>query len=124
MRVLVADQQASVRYALSVLLKRNKGMDFVGEAVNMDALVEQIRQVKPDVVLLDWELPGMEGQPSLIKLRQLNTSLKIIGMSGLPGVRFAAISAGVNGFIHKTDPPDRLLRLLTSYAAEQQSAIN
>jgi DNA-binding NarL/FixJ family response regulator len=83
----------------------------------MDELLDQIDLVNPDIVILDWELPGLEGEASMTKLRGENPDLKVIAMSGLPGVRYAAISAGVNSFIHKTDPPDRLIRLLNTYEA-------
>jgi DNA-binding NarL/FixJ family response regulator len=118
-RVMVADKQASVRYALNVLLRRQEGLIFVGEAISMDECEQAVLQMKPDILLLDWELPGMLGQSSLERLRKTNANLKIIAMSGLPGVRFNAVAAGVNAFIHKTEPPDRLLAVLRSYQTIQ-----
>ena len=118
MRVVVADRQASVRYALKVLLLRQKMMEIVGEAQNMASLMEQMLQREPDLILLDWELPGMKGLSSIAVLRDLNPKLTIIAMSGLPGVRREALAAGVNGFIQKTEPPDRLLDLLKHFGAQ------
>ena len=118
MRVLVADRQASVRYALKVLLLRQKRLTLVGEADTLISLVEQMRQLQPDLILLDWELPGMRGSSSIAVLRELNPQLTIIAMSGQPGVRHEAVAAGVNGFIPKTEPPDRLLELLKHYESQ------
>jgi DNA-binding NarL/FixJ family response regulator len=114
-RVLVADKQASVRYALKVLLSGQEGVVLVGEAITMDECERGVSALEPDILLLDWELPGMVGKSSLDQLRTIRDSLKIIAMSGLPGVRFHAVSAGVNAFIPKTEPPDRLLAVLNSY---------
>ena len=118
MRVVIADRQASVRYALRVLLLRKKMMEIVGEAQNMASLMEQMLQREPDLILLDWELPGMTGLSSIAALRDLNPELTIIAMSGLPGVRQEALAAGVNGFIQKTEPPDRLLDLLKHFSTQ------
>ena len=118
MRVVIADRQASVRYALKVLLLRKKLMEIVGEAQNMASLMEQMLQREPDLILLDWELPGMTGLSSIAVLRDLNPGLTIIAMSGLPGVRQEALAAGVNGFIQKTEPPDRLLDLLKHFSTQ------
>jgi DNA-binding NarL/FixJ family response regulator len=117
-RVVIADRQASVRYALRVLLLRKKMMEIVGEAQNMASLMEQMLQREPDLILLDWELPGMTGLSSIAALRDLNPELTIIAMSGLPGVRQEALAAGVNGFIQKTEPPDRLLDLLKHFSTQ------
>jgi two-component system response regulator DesR len=114
-RVLVADKQPSVRYALNVLLSRQDGVEVVGEAATLDACEQAVEQLMPDILLLDWELPGMLGRPSLERLREINAGQKIIAMSGLPGVRFSAVAAGVNAFINKTEPPDRLLSVIKSY---------
>ena len=118
MRVFVADRQSSVRYALKVLLLRQKRLSLVGEAQTMKQLVEQMSLQKPDLILLDWELPGLDGRPSIVALREINPQLTIIAMSGLPGARHIAIDAGVDGFIQKTDPPDRLLALLNHYESQ------
>ena len=114
-RVLVADKQASVRYALKVLLSRQAGLVYVGEAATFDECKDAVSKLSPDILLLDWELPGMRGQASLEWLQKTNAALKIIAMSGLPGARFSAVAAGANAFIHKTEPPDRLLSVLKSY---------
>lgn len=84
----------------------------------MSSLVEQMCTLEPDLVLLDWELPGMMGPTSIAELREMNPQLTIIAMSGLPGVRHKAIAAGVNGFVPKTEPPDRLLALLKQYESQ------
>lgn len=109
MRVLLADDQSRVRFALAVLLRRYPGADVVGEAADGAALLDQVRVVSPDVVLLGWELPGLTEAGGVAALRQAHPGLVIIGLSGRPEAARAAFTAGVDEFVSKVDPPDRLI---------------
>ena len=59
MRVLLADDQVKVRFALRVLLERQPDVAVVGEASDARELVDQLAATRPDALLLDWELPGL-----------------------------------------------------------------
>ena len=108
MRILIADQQPRVRFALRVLLKREPGLEVVGEAVNADELLAQTAAISPDLVLLGWELPHLT--PGVLStLRQACPALAVVALSGRPEARGTALEAGVNGFVSKTDLPERLL---------------
>ncbi len=77
MRILLADDQTRVRFALRVLLERQPGLAVVGEATNSRDLLDQINATRPDTVLLDWELPGLApvqgaGPRSLIAAQSLS----------------------------------------------------
>jgi len=63
----------------------------------------------PDLVLLDWELPGLAGPRLLITLRATCPDLLVIVLSGRPGAQRAALAAGADAFASKSDPPERLL---------------
>jgi DNA-binding NarL/FixJ family response regulator len=108
MRVLVADDQSKVRSALRLLLHHEPDIDVLGEAVDATGLLDWVRATCPDLVLLDWELPGFS--PHLLaNLRELCPSLAVIALSGQPEARREALSAGVDDFVSKGDPPERLL---------------
>ena len=109
MRILIADDQAKVRFALRVLLERQPGLEVVGEALNRDDLVAKVGVLRPDLVLLAWELPGnrQSGLPSL--LRQACPDLTVIALSGRPEAHGLALAAGADAFVSKGDPPERLL---------------
>ena len=109
MRVLVADDQPKVRSALRLLLEQESGMSVVGEAVKAEDLLAQVEATQPDLVLLDWELPGLQGNDRLSILRTLRPQLKVIALSGKPEARRAAQAAGADAFVSKGDPPERLL---------------
>ena len=69
MRILIADDQPKVRFAMRVLLDRQPGLVVVGEAVHADSLLAQAAKACPDLVLLDWELPGLPVTDLLVALR-------------------------------------------------------
>ena len=109
MRILIADDQAKVRFALRVLLERQPGLQVVGEAVNREDLLAKVGVLRPDLVLLAWELPGnrQSGLPST--LRRVCPDLAVIALSGRPEAHGTALAAGVDAFVSKGDPPERLL---------------
>jgi len=109
MRILVADDQPKVRFALRVLLERQPGLKVVGEAADAGDLLAQVEMACPDLVLLDWELPGLAGGDLLSALRGVCPNLFVIVLSGRLEVRRAALNAGADAFVYKCDPPERLL---------------
>jgi DNA-binding NarL/FixJ family response regulator len=116
MRILLADDQPKVRFALRVLLERQPGLAIVGEATDRNDLLHHVQMTLPDVVLLGWELPGLRATDSLSLLRQIRPNLLVIALSGRSEARLAALSAGADAFVSKGDPPDRLLAAIKTQA--------
>jgi two-component system response regulator DesR len=114
MRVLIADDQANVRSALRLILSQDAGMKVVGEVSSRDDLIASVRMATPDLVLLEWELINAEPGGPISALREAFPGLKIVAMSGRPESRPDALAAGVDGFISKVDPPNRLGAILHS----------
>jgi DNA-binding NarL/FixJ family response regulator len=117
MRILLADDQTKVRFALRVLLERQSGFQVVGEATDATDLFDQALAVCPDVILLDWELPGL-GEESLADLREICPDVAVVALSGQLDVRQAAVAAGANTFVCKCDPPRRLLHAIEEAAGQ------
>jgi len=109
MYVLIADDQSRVRSALRLLLEQEPGIQVLGEAVDTTGLLDRVKAACPDLVLLDWELPGLEEDSLLPTLRELCPRLSVIALSVRPEARRAALDAGVDAFVSKGDPPQRLL---------------
>jgi DNA-binding NarL/FixJ family response regulator len=108
-RVLIADDQPQICSAVRLLLAQQPDVVVVGEARDLEqALVLSARR-NPDLVLLDWELPGQSDVGALESLRALDPGLAVIALSGQPQAQQAALSAGADGFVSKGDPPERLL---------------
>jgi DNA-binding NarL/FixJ family response regulator len=120
MRVLLADDQSKVRSALRLLLEQGPGMSVVGEAVEARDLLAQVEATQPDLVLLDWELPGLRTDDWLSTLRMLCPRLKVIALSGQPEARRAALAAGADAFVSKGDPPERLLAAVSDCCHKQR----
>jgi len=117
MRILIADDQGCVRYALRRLLLQQPGLEVVGEAADSQELLAQTHGSAPDLILLDWELPGLAGMGGLSALRRTAHAVRVIVLSGRPGARRAAQAAGADAFVSKGDPPERLLATLRWAAA-------
>jgi DNA-binding NarL/FixJ family response regulator len=113
MRILLADNQSKVRYALRVLLERQADIHVVGEATDAGDLLEMAEADCPDVVLLAWELPGMPAAQLLAALREKCPQLIVIALSGRLEARRAALCAEADAFVSKGEPPERLLRTIT-----------
>jgi DNA-binding NarL/FixJ family response regulator len=113
-RVVVADDQALVRVGCRTLLEAEEDMQVVAEAGTGTAAVEAVRATRPDVVLMDVRMPGVDG---------LEATRRITAEPGLAGVRvlilttfeideyvFEALRAGASGFLLKDADPDDLVR--------------
>ena len=114
MDILLADDQ-KVRLALRVLLEQTAGLTVVGEASNAQDLVTQTSAKRPDLVLLDWTLPGLHDDGTLCTLRQICPDVSVIVLSGRPEAQKPALAAGANAFVSKVDPPERLLAAIDKF---------
>lgn len=120
MRILLADAQPKVRFAMRVLLERQPGLEVIGEAVDAEDLLAQVETTCPDLVLLGWELPGLEAADLVSALRQAGPNLSVIALSGRPEACRAALGAGADAFVSKGDPPERLLKAIDGCCRTQR----
>lgn len=123
MRVLLADDRPKTRFALRLLLERQPGIQVVGEAADAKELLVQARMTSPTVVLLDWELANVGADGSALSaLREMCPHLCVIALSGRPEMRKAALAAGADAFVSKTDQPERLLAAVRNAGAESANS--
>lgn len=108
-RVMIADDQVQVRSALQLFLKQDAEIVVVGEASDVDETLELAVEQQPDLVIVDWELPGGGGTAALDGLRRVAPQAKALVLSGRPEACRTALQAGADGFVSKGDPPERLL---------------
>ena len=94
-------------------------MQVIGEAVDIRNLGVELEAARPDLLLLDWSTLGSHPGEMLPALRARYPHLLVIVMSGQPEVRRAALAAGADAFISKTDSPDQLLAILKEVATIQ-----
>jgi len=103
-KVLVVDDHPFIRTALRTLVSE-EGYEVVGEADNGVDAISQVRQLTPDLVLLDITMPRLDGIAVIERIRALEVNTRIIVLTSLSSEHYAArcISAGASGFISKTD---------------------
>ncbi len=112
MRILLADDQARVRYALRALLAIHEDIEIVAEATDVAELLDQAQRSCPDLILVDWELPGLAMSAVLPVLHRVCHSVRVVVLSGLPEAKAAAFAAGADRFVSKSQPPERLLEAI------------
>jgi two-component system phosphate regulon response regulator PhoB len=117
MRVLLADDEPKVRAALRLTLEQLKVIDTIDEANDAESMVHQLRTSPPDLLLVDWELPGLQRGAWLPDLCQL-PSLKVVVLRGRCHVSQLALASGADAFVSKCEPPDRLFATLKSLGAD------
>jgi DNA-binding NarL/FixJ family response regulator len=109
MRVLLTNDQTQVRSALRRLLEQESELSVVGEAGEAEDLLAQVQETRPDLVLLDWELPGLQATDLLLAMHSRYCPLKVVAFSEHKEARQEALDAGADAFISKDDPQERLL---------------
>jgi DNA-binding NarL/FixJ family response regulator len=120
-RVLIADDQALVRSGFRMLIESADDLEVVGEVSDGKEAVRLVRELEPDVVLMDIRMPGMDG---------LEATRMIGGPGGVPTTKviilttfdldeyvFGALRAGASGFLLKDTDPEELLRAVRVVAA-------
>jgi two-component system response regulator DesR len=110
-RVLLADDQALVRGALSAMLNLEPDIEVVAEVGSGDEVVPAARQTKPDVALLDVQMPGKDGLAAAAELRDNMPTCRVVVCTtfGRPGYLARAMAAGAAGFVVKDAPPEQLV---------------
>jgi DNA-binding NarL/FixJ family response regulator len=117
MRVLLADDNPKVRFALTTMLQRRPEIVVVGEANDAATLLARIADDQPDLLLMDWQLPGLEEAGSIPALRRDFPDLMIVILSGRPEMAHKALSLGADDFVSKIDPPESLLGAIAACVA-------
>lgn len=82
---------------------------MIQETADLDGLARQVKDFQPDLVLLDWELPGRPAAALLLVLHGLTYHPRVIVLSTRPESEQDALAAGADAFVSKSDPPERLL---------------
>jgi two-component system response regulator DesR len=118
-RILLADDQALVRGALAALLALEPDLEVVAEVGRGDDVVAEAARTRPDVALMDVEMPGLDGISATSALRAALPSCRVLMVTtfGRPGYLRRAMAAGASGFVVKDTPARQLADAVRRVAA-------
>lgn len=109
-RIVIAEDQGMLRSAIATLLNLEDDLEVVGEASDGAEALALIEDKKPDVCLMDIEMPGMNGLEVARRLKEIGAETKVIIVTTFarPGYFRAALESGVHGYLLKDTPSDEL----------------
>ncbi len=118
LRLLVADDDPVSRLMIGAIVKREPGFELVGEAEDAGQAVELALRRRPDVVLLDVDMPGGGGARAAVEIREGLPEVRIVAISAddSQGSQYDMMRAGAVGFVTKGASDDEILRVIRSSA--------
>jgi DNA-binding NarL/FixJ family response regulator len=119
-RILVADDQAMVRGGFSMIVDAEPDMDMVGEAGDGERAVRETARLRPDVVVMDIQMPNMDGVAATREiLKHVDPAPRILVVTtfDIDEYVYEALRAGASGFLLKNSPPEDLVRAIRVVAA-------
>ena len=124
-RVLVADDEALIRHALRVFVGSDARMTLIGEATDGNGAITQCEQQRPDVVVMDIHMPGMNGIDATSAIVRRYPEVKVLALTTFSSDRYvvAALRAGASGYLVKDTVPDDLVTAIVD-AHEGRSALS
>ncbi|MBN6190791.1 MULTISPECIES: response regulator transcription factor [Microbacterium] len=117
-RVLLADDEGMIRSALAALLRLEDDIEVVAECADGEQAVAEALRLRPDVCLLDLEMPGLDGVQVAERLgREIATRCVVVTRHARPGVLRRALASGVSGFLPKSRGADEVAAVIRRVAA-------
>lgn len=117
-RVLIADDEDMIRTALAALLGLEDDLEVVAECADGESAVARAVELRPDVCLLDLEMPGIDGVEAAARIRQrIPARCVVVTRHARPGVLRRALGAGVDGFVPKSRPAGDVAAVIREVAA-------
>jgi DNA-binding NarL/FixJ family response regulator len=118
-RVLLVDDDALVRAGLRTILSSAEDLEVVGEAANGIRAVAAVRELRPDVVLMDLRMPEMDGIAATAALRRLEAPPHVIVLTTFQADEqvMSALRAGAGGFLLKDTPPAEIVTAIRLVAS-------
>jgi DNA-binding NarL/FixJ family response regulator len=118
-RILIADDHGVVREGLRAVLGPEPDMEVVGEAATGKDVVELAAELRPDVILMDIQMPGMNGIEATRRILEATPEVGVVVLTMFEDDDsvFSAMRAGARGYVLKGAPPSQILKVLRAVAA-------
>jgi len=113
-KIAIADDHQLIRAGMSMILKEQSNFQVVQQAANGQELMDNIYSTKPDVVLLDLEMPVLSGKETLIAIRKINPDIKvlILTMHNNQAFIIQMMELGANGYLIKDTDPEEVVQAI------------
>ncbi len=118
-RIVLADDQELVRAGFRMILEGEDDFDVVGESTDGTAAVELVKGERPDVVLMDIRMPGLDGIEATRRIAAAGSGAHVLVLTTFDRDEYVyrSLEAGAAGFLLKTAPPARLIEAVRTVAA-------
>jgi DNA-binding NarL/FixJ family response regulator len=119
LRIVLADDHATVRHGLKLLIDSQTDMAVVGEAADGDGVLQQAEALKPDIVVVDISMPGMNGLVATRALKRMQPDLAIVALTRHEDETYLEelLRAGASGYVLKQSAPSEFVRAIRAVAA-------
>lgn len=119
LRILVADDHATVRHGLKLLIDSQPDMGVVGEAADGDGVLRQAEALKPDIIVMDISMPGMNGLVATRMLKRAQPQVSIVALTRHDDDTYLdeLLRAGASGYVLKQSPPMEFIQAIRAVAA-------
>jgi DNA-binding NarL/FixJ family response regulator len=119
LRILVADDHGTVRQGLKLLIDSQPDMRVVGEAADGDAVVQQAEALKPDIIVMDISMPGMNGLMATREVKREQPAVVIVALTRHEDDTYLEelLRAGASGYVLKQSAPQEFLQAIRAVAA-------
>jgi DNA-binding NarL/FixJ family response regulator len=118
-KILIYEDNPQLREGLSMLINGSDGFEVLAAYKNCNDVVAEVEAWKPDVILMDIDMPGVNGIEGLKLIRKINTDVKILMLTVFDDNKnvFESLKAGANGYVLKKTPPAKLLEYISDAAS-------
>lgn len=125
-RVVVADDHPFVRIGIRKIISRTRDIKVVGEAADGQQALDLVEQLQPNVLLLDVEMPRLNGIQVASHLRSHNSQVRILVLSAYEDRQhiMGMLTGGVSGYLTKEEVPDTLVRAVRGVAAGERGWVS
>lgn len=119
--ILIVDDNARIREAVRLALSRSKEGDVCGEAENGQEAIDKVKELHPDVVILDYQMPVLDGLRAAVQIKRIAPETKIVlfTMHDSPKIMNYAGMFGVDEVVSKSDGETKLLGAVRKVARRE-----
>jgi DNA-binding NarL/FixJ family response regulator len=112
--VLIVDDHEVVRRGLTLILNQEPDFQVIGEARDGQEAVERVKESAPDIILMDWKMPRLDGLHAAIEIKRLSAESRILMLTGAPMEQSVVdiLGQGIDGFVKKDISPEMLAQAI------------